>query len=124
LTPSVRRHERWGENPRWPACEREDTPESIGAAPLKTSTNIQGNGVIKITGNNTDETFIAQDGVSYNGQGGVDTLVFTGAYEDYDIALSNTGNIKAEVSWEDGSLDTKWIEQFVFSDGVYNVATD
>ena len=78
----------------------------------------------KITGNKTDETFIAQDGVSYNGQGGVDTLVFTGAYASYDIELKDTGNIKTDVTWSDGSLDTKWIERFVFSDGVYNVATD
>ena len=77
-----------------------------------------------ITGNKTDETFIALNGVSYNGQGGVDTLVFSGSYASYDIELKNTGNIKTDVSWSGGSLDTKWIERFVFSDGVYNVTTD
>jgi hypothetical protein len=77
-----------------------------------------------ITGDKTDETFIALDGVSYNGQGGFDTLVFSGSYTDYSIALQDTGNIKTAVSWEDGALDTKWIEHFVFSDGVYNVAAD
>lgn len=78
-----------------------------------------------ITGNKTDETFSAQSGVSYNGQGGFDTLVFTGSYDEYAISLKDTGNIKTTVSWEDGTqtLDTKWIEKFVFSDGVYDVAT-
>jgi hypothetical protein len=80
--------------------------------------------VQKITGNKTDETFTAQDGTSYNGQGGLDTLIFTGAFDDYTIALKDTGNIKTDVTWDDGSLDTKWIERFVFSDGVYDVATN
>jgi hypothetical protein len=80
--------------------------------------------VAKITGNNTDETFTAQNGVSYNGQGGFDTLVFSGTYASYDIELKDTGNIKTDVSWSSGALDTKWIERFVFSDGVYNVTTD
>ncbi len=77
----------------------------------------------KITGNNTNETFTAQNGVSYNGQGGLDTLVFTGTYATYDIELKDTGNIKTDVTWSGGALDTKWIERFVFSDGVFDVTT-
>jgi hypothetical protein len=57
-------------------------------------------------------------------RGGVDTLVFTGVYDDYSILLKDTGNIKTVVSWHDGSVDTKWIERFVFADGVYDVTTD
>ena len=71
-----------------------------------------------ITGDKTNETFNAQDGVSYNGQGGIDSLVFSGVFASYDIDLKDTGNIKTDVSWADGTLDTKWIERFVFADGV------
>ena len=76
-----------------------------------------------ITGNQTDETFAAQDGYSYNGQGGLDTLVFSGNYGSYSVDPKATGNIKTDVTWSGGSLDTKWIERFVFADGTYDVTT-
>ena len=58
-----------------------------------------------------------------DGQGGLDTAIFGGRFQDYLINTSNTGNIRTSVVGNGESADLKWVETLKFDNATYDVAT-
>jgi hypothetical protein len=58
-----------------------------------------------------------------DGQGGLDTAIFGGRFQDYLIDTSNTGNLRTSVVGNGESADLKWVETLKFDNATYDVAT-
>jgi len=58
-----------------------------------------------------------------DGQGGIDTAIFSGRYEDYSLHFKDTGNLKTVVSGHGLTADLKHVEKLLFDNATYDVAT-
>ena len=58
-----------------------------------------------------------------DGQGGMDTAIFGGRFEDYLFSFKDTGNLKTTVSGHDLKADLKNVETLWFDNATFDVAT-
>ena len=58
-----------------------------------------------------------------DGQGGMDTAIFAGRFEDYLLTLTDTGNLKTTVAGLGLNADLKYVERLLFDNATYDVAT-
>jgi Calx-beta domain/RTX calcium-binding nonapeptide repeat (4 copies) len=58
-----------------------------------------------------------------DGQGGIDTAIFAGRYEDYVFSFKDTGNLKTAVDGHGLSADLKQVETLWFDNATVDVAT-
>jgi hypothetical protein len=58
-----------------------------------------------------------------NGQGGMDTAIFGGRFEDYLFSFKDTGNLKTTVSGHGLTADLKHVETLWFDNATFDVAT-
>ena len=80
----------------------------------------------KLLGHNGDDIFDFTNiggNDTANGQGGMDTAVFDGRYEDYVISLKDTGNLKTTVSGGTSTVELKNVETLLFDNATYDVRT-
>lgn len=80
----------------------------------------------KLLGHQGDDIFdLTQSaGVdAIDGQGGMDTAIFAGRFEDYVLGFKDTGNLKTTVSGHGLDADLKNVEKLFFDNAIYDAAT-
>ena len=58
-----------------------------------------------------------------HGQGGMDTAIFRGRYEDYVVSVKDTGNLKTTVTGNSSDVELKHVETLLFDNATYDVRT-
>lgn len=58
-----------------------------------------------------------------NGQGGLDSAIFSGRFEDYSLIFKDTGNLRTFVSGDGLTADLKNVETLYFDNATYDVQT-
>jgi hypothetical protein len=111
----IRGHETGGKLMAQPIQGTQSGDTLYGTAAADKLLGHQGNDIFDLTHSTGTDTV--------DGQGGSDTAIFAGRFEDYVLSFKDTGNLKTTVSGHNLTAELKNVETLLFDNATYDVAT-